>query len=220
MLRLSGGHPLPAKPFEFAIPVSWGPAPDYTPTAWLTESFGTTTAEHGEPADPGDPDAVPPREPRPAQPPAVRLRFRMWPNMAERATIQMRVDELFGGLSQAVDVDLALQDLYASCRLEYERAVFPDGRPKVTSPEEVKAQTAALDRMWAMDANSQKRVKMQRLEAMRDALNVAAEWPTLIVRPPPGWADLAALEIPPATNDLIVRAYQQAKRGAEQESGK
>ncbi len=203
-----------AAPFSFVVPLDWTSAPwaaNSTPTAWLDVNGKKTIRWPAAPDATDEPGDLP----RP-----VRFKFRLEAPMVDLLKIERRLDDVNGGIGETVDLDMGIDGLYRSIRARLEASLWPDGRPKATSPEEDAANDAEIDALYLGPTCSRDRNILNRMHMLRDRQKVAAEWAVLIVDPPAGWEDLATRPLAPGVAETIALAYMNARGEAARAAGK
>lgn len=162
---------------------------------------------------------------------AVKFEFLLWPNGREEIQIQLRLDDLNGGIGQTVDLEQGIRNTHTAITKALEARLWPAGRPETTTQEEAREQAKLLAGAFGaigvvpsedeeLKKLEKKRLAYDRMSELRDQQEMAASWPVLIVDPPPGWEDIAERDMSPGHRRALVRDYARARERAGQTSGK
>jgi hypothetical protein len=139
--------------------------------------------------------------------------------MSDTLKIEVALDDVSGGIDQTVDLEQGIDLLRARLSAKYEQAVWPDGRPKAATPTEREQQEELINLQYILDSSTD-RSALKRMERLREAHRVCAEWGVLIVHPPEGWADLANRPLRKGFAEAIVEVYTTAKYAEHVARGK
>lgn len=146
----------------------------------------------------------------------ITFTFRVYGTPASDVLVQMREHEIAGGLKSFLDLMAAVEKYEELVRAQVNEKAWPKGRPEDLSPREI---TQAFDQAYS-DHDSSERRALFELRSMSDRISFLAAWPTLIVDPPEGWADLSEKEIPFTAVMWIRRAWLDATEASTQGNGR
>lgn len=176
-------------PISFVVPLAWtGDAWSTPATKWIAAN-GRATDEEAE---------------------AIRFEFKGTRTLRDDLKIEVRLDEINGGIGETVDLELAVHDLREHLDRVILAELWPEGRPPAKDDAERQAQELLINVQADGEQFRKDRTVLNRMTALRDRQRVAAGWPTLIVDPPRGWEDLAEKELPHGYAEAIARAYLRA----------
>jgi hypothetical protein len=162
----------------------------------------------------------------------AQFTFHLWPTGREEMAIQVRLDDINGGIGQTVDLERGLRNTHAGIVAALERQIWPEGRPETEDPVEKKAHTEklaiayALIGMGAADDDEEAKVlerrrnAYDRMASLRDQQEMAAAWSVLIVDPPDGWKDIAERELRSSYREALTSAFVAARDAKANEAGK
>lgn len=160
-------------------------------------------------------------KPTPDRAKAAKFTFRLFPTMRDVARLEQRIDEVNEGIGNTVDLDVAIGNLWDQLRLRYEAALWPNGRPKAETTEELDKQAVAMQAAFDGDGAHRDRLVLRRMENLRRRNETAAEWTVFIVDPPKGWEDISTKVLDKREyHDAVLAAYSLAKSAAEVAAGK
>lgn len=201
--------------FEFDVPLTWDSATAETPrvpTSWLSTACKRTEDQES----------------------AVRLVFRLYPSGADDLAIQRRIDIVNGGIDQTVDLERGLDNTRQAIMADLRERLYPNDPPdlelsttdKKTRSQELAAAFMAIGVIACPEEDKvgrileQRKRAFERMSAIRDRQEIAAQWPVLIQDPPEGWEDLYIMHMSPNHRDAICATFLAARQARMEAVGK
>lgn len=130
------------------------------------------------------------------------------PTNRERPRIDLRMaDALDGGAAELSRLESSIRLHQQLIAQEIVSDLWPDGVPEgISTVDDPRFQQA-----WNEDTSDRK-VALDRLTYTHTAISLAAAWPSLVVKVPPGWDSFFDAECEPEIEKAIVLAYLSARR--------
>jgi hypothetical protein len=126
---------------------------------------------------------------------AATFEFRTSLKVRDQIPSKMRMHELAGGLSAYLDLETGLDNVRTALRNRLSAQVWPEGRPEADTPDDRKVQDELLEAALEADDSREKK-GLVAMEELHGRLVYLANWPSLFVKGPPGWEDLAETGVP------------------------
>lgn len=168
---------------------------------------------------------------------ALRLTFRAHTTLMDDLSMELRMDELTGGVGATVDlihgVDKTFDALSAAVRLvwdersddaEAEAGDGKDLKPEDPTDDQLNEIITAVVNGTPATPREQNLARLSnvftRMRVLLDNLRLAALWPIIIVDPAPGWEDFAVIELPDILKATVVNRFKIEREKAMVSLGK
>jgi hypothetical protein len=157
---------------------------------------------------------------------AASFAFRTNTSLGDDLAIEMRMDELTGGVGSTVDLSQGVERAFSSlamATLTVWKMHHPEegGEPTDEQLNEVLRQ---LNVEGAKTPAEKHVVRVaggfERMQALLDNLRVAASWQATAVEVPAGWEDFGTMELPDRIKAAVVSAFKLARDEAQAALGK
>lgn len=146
---------------------------------------------------------------------AASFSFHRTPTVLEQHAIDVKVHDLAGGLAKWAELQAGLEGAERTHQARLEAALWPDGVPEASSPQELLELEARLAAAHELDESPLKAALVS-MRTLTGRLRLMARWSVLFVDGPPGWEDIAQVPLELDTLNRVARAWSTALEDYEQ----